>query len=165
MKGVVVVDDRSAVHVIPRSEVRHVEVVALGGDDWALKYQLAGTFMIRSIEWKGESRPLSLKTKIEVGEYNRITAVSILTIITRGYSDIHLARRADNVFLVRSGLVENDARVVMCRQFVAERAMTALLQLVWGPLDAQLQQALREIQDAAHDLVLPDGYPLQEESR
>ncbi len=43
MRGTVFVADRSAVHIIPRAEVHHVEVLALGGDSWALKYQLAHT--------------------------------------------------------------------------------------------------------------------------
>ena len=155
LKGIVFVDDRSTVHVIPRTEVRYVEVVAIGGDDWALTYQLAGTVVVRSVEWKGESRPTSLKTKIEVGEYNCIAASGLLTMITRGYRDLHLERRADNVFLVRSGLVEEDARVVLCRQFIAERARVAL-DSPHGHLDEAHQKILHEIRDAAGDLVLPD---------
>ena len=155
------IDDGAAVHVIHRAEVRHVEVVALGGDDWALKYQLAGTGVARSVEWKGESRPESLKDKIDVGEYNQIAAGSLLTILTRGHRDVHLERRSDNVFLVRSGLVEDDARVVLCRQFVAE--MVSRLGL--GSLDDRRQKMLHEIRAAARDLVLPDWYPLKEEPR
>jgi hypothetical protein len=160
VKGIVLVDDRSAVHVIPRAEVRHVEVVEFDGDGWALKYQLAGTAVIRAVEWKGESRPESLKGKIDVGEYNRIAAGGVLTMITRGHRDIHLERRSDNVFLVRSGLVEDDARVVLCRQFVVK--MTSRLGL---GLDDRRQQMLHEICAAARDLVLPDWYPLKEEAQ
>ena len=158
VKGIVFVDDRSAVHVIPRTEVRYVEVVAIGGDDWALKYQLAGTGVVRSVEWKGESRPASLKTKIEVGAYNKMAAGYLLTVITRGHRDVHLERRTDNVFFVRSGLVEEDARVVLCRQFIADRARVAL-DSPHGRLDEAHQKILHEIRDAAGDLVLPDWYP------
>lgn len=163
MRGIVFVDDRSAVHVIPRAEVRHVEVVALGGDDWALKYQLAGTALVRAVEWKGESRPASLKDKIDVGGYNQIAAGALLTTITRGHRDVHLERRSDNVFLVRSGLIEDDERVVLCRQFVVEMATKVLSARV--AIDQSRQTMLHEIRDAARDLVLPDWYPLKEESR
>ena len=162
MKGIVFVDDRSAVHVIPRAEVRHVEVVAISGDDWALKYQLAGTVVVRSVEWKGESRPETLKTKATVGEYNKMAAEFVLTVITRGHRDVHLERRTDNVFVVRSGLVEDDARVVLCRQFITEMALTAR-QTAIGPLDETRLQMLHEIHAAARDLVLPDWYPLKED--
>jgi hypothetical protein len=149
--------------VIPRAEVRHVEVVALGGDDWALKYQLAGTALVRAVEWKGESRPETLKAKVSVGEYNNMAAGYLLTVITRGYRDLHLERRADNVFLVRSGLIEDDARVVLCRQFITEMALTAR-QTAIGPLDETRLQMLHEIHAAARDLALPDWYLLREES-
>ena len=162
MKGVVFVDDRSTVHVIPRAEVRHVEVVALGGDGWALRYQLADTVHVRSVEWRGESRPETLKTKIEVGEYNKIAAGFLLTVLTRGHRDVHLERRADNVFFVRSGLVEDDARVVLCRQFIVDMALTARQSAIGD--EARLQM-LHEIHAAARDLVLPDWYPLKEEAR
>jgi hypothetical protein len=164
VKGIVLVDDRNAVHVIPRAEVRHVEVVALGGDGWALKYQLAGTVVVRAVEWKGESRPASLKDQIDVAGYNQLAAGSVLMMITRGHRDIHLERRADNVFLVRSGLVEEDARVALCRQFIADMSLTAR-QTAIGPLDEMRLHMLREIHDAARDLVLPDWYPLKQESR
>lgn len=160
MRGIVFVDDRSAVHVIPRAEIRHVEVVSLGGDDWALKYQLAGTVVVRAVEWKGESRPESLKGAIDVKGYNQIAAGSLLMMLTRGQRDLHLERRADNVFLVRSGLVEDDARVVLCRQFVVEMALTARQAAIGD--EARLQM-LHEIHAAARDLVLPDWYPLKEQ--
>jgi hypothetical protein len=150
VRGIVFVDDRSAVHVIPRAEVRYVEVVSLNGEDWALEYQLADTVHVRSVEWRGESRPESLKDKIDVGGYNQIAAGGLLTILTRGHRDVHLERRADNVFFVRSGLVEDDARVVLCRQFITEMAR---------------RQNLHEIHAAARDLVLPSWYPLKEEPR
>ena len=158
MRGIVFVDDRSAVHIIPRAEIRHVEVVSLGGDDWALKYQLAGTVVVRSVEWKGEGRPESLKTKIEVGDYNQIAAGGVLTILTRGHRDVHLERRIDNVFFVRSGLIEDDARVVLCRQFIVEMVS----RLGRGSLDDRRQTVLHEICAAARDLVLPEGYALKE---
>jgi hypothetical protein len=161
VRGVVFVDDRSAVHVIPRAEVRHVEVVSLGGDDWALKYQLAGAVVVRAVEWKGESRPESLKDKIDVGGYNQIAAGGLLTMITRGHRDIHLERRADNVFLVRSGLIEDDARVVLCRQFIVD--MVSRIGL--GTLDYRRQTMLHEIRAAACDLALPDGYAPKEDPR
>ena len=154
MRGIVLVDDRSAMHIIPRAEIRHVEVVSLGGDDWALKYQLAGTVVVRSVAWKGESRPESLKGKINMGEYNQIAAGGLLTMLTRGHRDIHLERRADNVFLVRSGLVEDDAHVVLCRQFIVEMGMM----MGHGTLDDRQQTMLHEICAAARDLRLPDGY-------
>ena len=164
MKGIVLVDDRSVVHIIPRAEVRHVEVVALGGDGWVLKYQIAGTAVVRSVEWKGEGRPETLKTKATVGEYNKMAAEFLLTVITRGHRDVHLERRADNVFFVRSGLIEDDARVVLCRQFITEMALTAR-QTAIGPLDETRRQMLHEIHAAARDLVLPDWYPLKDESQ
>jgi hypothetical protein len=162
MRGIVKINDGSVVHVIPRAEVRHAEVVALGDDDWALKYQLACTVIIRAVEWKGESRPETLKTKIEIGAYNRLAAGSVLTMITSGHRDSHLERRSDNVFMVRSGLVEDDARVVLCRQFVAE--MVTRLDFK-KEFDEDRRKLLHEIRAAAQDLVLPDWYPLQEESR
>jgi len=169
VRGIVFVDDRSAVHIIPRTEVRHAEVVALGGDDWALKYQLTHTVVVRSVEWKGESRPESLKAKIDVGEYNRIAAGAVLTMLTRGHRDVHLERRADNVFLVRSGLVEDDTRVALCRQFIAERALIVKQSVIDGfvmnPLEDTRYQTLDEIHAAARDLILPDWYPLKEEPR
>jgi len=163
MRGIVKIDDGRAVHVIPRAEVRYAEVISLAGyaEGWALRYQLVGMTFFREIEWRGESRPAGLKTQIDVGEYNRLATGSILTMITRGQRDLHLERRADNVFLVRSGLVEDDVQVVLCRKFIAERALTSL-QSAGGVIDEQL---LREIQDAARDLVLPDWYPLKEEVR
>lgn len=160
MRGIVFVDDRSAVHVIPRAEVRHVEVVALGGDDWALKYQLAGTIVVRSVEWKGESRPESLKDKIDVGGYNQIAAGGLLTILTRGHRDVHLERRTDNVFLVRSGMIEDDARGVLCRQFIVE--MVSRMGL---GSSVERQTMLHEIRAAARDLVLPAGYAPKEDPR
>lgn len=164
MKGVVMIEDRSAVHVIPRSELRYVEVVHVGGDGWALKYQLAGTVVVRSVEWKGESRPASLRddAKVTIGDYNQSAAAFVLTILTRGHGDVHLERRTDNVFLVRSGLVEDDARVVLCRKFIAEMALTAAQTAV--PEEAR-SQILHEIHAAARDLVLPDWYPVPQEAR
>ena len=149
-------------HIIPRSEVRHVEVCHVGGDGWALKYQLTHTLIVRSIEWKGESRPASLKEKIDIGAYNRIAAGSLLTMLTSGHRDIRLERRANNIFLVRSGLIEEDERVALCRKFITEMALTAR-QTAIGPLDDTRRQMLNEIQDAARDLILPDWYPLKEE--
>ena len=116
----------------------------------------------RSIEWKGEGRPETLKSKIDVGEYNKIAAQSVLTILTRGYRDVHLERRSDNIFLVRSGLIEDDTRVVLCRQFITEMALTARQTAV--PEDARLQ-ILHEIHAAARDLVLPDWYPIKDAPR
>ena len=179
MRGIVFVDDRSVVHIIPRTEIRHVEVVSLGGDDWALKYQLAGTVVVRAVEWKGESRPESLKGSIDVKGYNQIAAGGLLTMLTRGQRDLHLERRADNVFLVRSGHVEDDAHVVMCRQFIVERvSMLGVLisaakalgadkveLLGLGTLDVQRQTMLNEICAAARDLRLPDGYTPKEDPR
>ena len=165
MRGIVKIDDGRAVHVIPRAEVRYAEVISLAGytAGWALRYQLVGMTLFREVEWRGESRPAALKTEIDVGEYNRLAAGSVLTMITRGQRDLHLERRrADNVFLVRSGLVEDDVRVVLCRKFIVEMATTAL-QSAMGPIDDLRQQMLREIQDAARDLVLPDWYPIKEE--
>lgn len=156
MRGIVFVDDRSAVHIIPRAEIRYVEVVSIGGDDWALKYQLAGTIVVRTVEWKGESRPESLKSSIDVKGYNQIAAGGLLTMLTRGQRDLHLERRSDNVFLVRAGLVEDDAHVVMCRQFIVERVSRM------GALDDQRQTLLNEISAAARDLRLPDGYAPQD---
>ena len=167
MKGIVFIDDRSAVHVIPRAEVRYVEVVPLSGDNWALKYQLAGTVVVRSVEWEGESRPESLKNKIDVGGYNQISAGGLLTILTRGHRDVHLERRTDNVFFVRSGMIEDDARVVLCRQFIAERALTAGKTTIGrfvNPLEGARLDML-EIHAAARDLVLPEGYAPKEEAR
>lgn len=164
MKGVVFIDDRSAVHIIPRAEVRHVEVVALGGDGWALKYQLAHTLVVRSVEWKGESQPGSLKDKIEIGAYNKIAAESLLTMLTTGHRDLRLERSADNIFLVRSGTVEEDDRVALCRCFITEMALTAR-QTAIGPLDDTRMQMLHEIHAAARDLILPDWYPLKEDPR
>lgn len=164
MRGTVFIDDRSAVHIIPRSEVRYVEVVALGGDDWALKYQLAHTLVVRAVEWKGESRPASLKEKIDIGEYNKLAAGSVLTMLTTGHRDIRLERLTDNFFLVRSGLVEEDARVALCRRFITEMALIAR-QTAIGPLDDTRMQMLHEIHAAARDLILPDWYPLKEETR
>jgi len=162
VRGIVLVDDRSAVHVIPRAEIRHVEVVALGGDGWALRYQLADTVHVRSVEWRGESRPESLKAKIEISDYNQIAAGGLLTILTRGLRDVHLERRADNVFFVRSGLIEDDAHVVLCRQFITEMTLTARQSAIGD--EARLQM-LHEIHAAARDLVLPDWYPLKEDLR
>ena len=159
MKGIVLVDDRTVVHVVPRAELRQVEIVALGGDDWALKYQLADTVVVRSVEWRGEGRSPTLKTKVEIGEYNKMAAEFVLTVFTRGHGDVHLERRTDNVFFVRAGLVEDDARVVLCRRFITEMALTARQTAV--PEDAKLQ-ILHEIHAAARDLVLPDWYPLKE---
>ena len=167
MRGIVFVDDRSVVHVIPRAELRYAAVVSLDEDshvdahvDWELRYQLVGSPVMHSIEWEGESRPETLKTKIGVGEYNRIAAGAVLTTITRGHRDVHLERRADNVFLVRLGLIEDDARVALCRQFITEMALTARQTAV--PEDARLQ-ILHEIHAAARDLMLPDWYPLKAE--
>jgi hypothetical protein len=159
MTGTVLIDDRSALHVIPRAEVRHAEVAALGNDGWALKYQLVGTVVVRSIEWKGESRPLSLKGKIEIGAYNQAAAQSMMTMVTRGLDDLHLERRSDNVFLVRSGLIENDARVVLCRDFIAKTAV-ALLYAAEATQDGLLRQKalLRQMYEAAHDLTLPENF-------
>jgi hypothetical protein len=167
LKGIVKIDDRLTVHVIPRAEVRYVEIVALGNTgDWELQYQLASGH-VRSVEWKGEGRPESLKTKIEVDEYNKMAAEFLLTVLTRGHRDVHLERRSDNVFLVRSGLVEDDARVVLCRQFIAEMATTAKQPMIAGfvmnPLEDARLHMLDEIYAAARDLILPDWYPLKEE--
>lgn len=162
MRGIVFVADRSAVHVIPRAELRFAEVVALGGDGWALKYQLAGAAIVRSIEWKGDCRPSSLRSDgISIGAYNQIAAGVMQTTITRGHRDVHLERRSDSVFLVRSGFVEEDDRVVLCRKFIAEMALTAR-QTAIGPLDEARSQMLHEIHAAARDLVLPDWFPLKE---
>lgn len=166
MRGIVLVEDRCAVHVIPRDEIRYAEVVTRDGDGWALKYQLAGTLVVRAVEWKGESRPESLKQAdpedtINTSDYNQLAAHSLLTMLTRGHRDLHLERRAaDNIFLVRSGLVENDARTALCRQFVAEMARTMLQFSSFGP--EQRLKMLHEIRAAARDLTLPDWYPLVE---
>ena len=160
-------DIAAYVHVIPRSEVRYVEVKKLAGytAGWTLNYQLAGMQHTRSIDWKGDCRPPTLKSddKITANEYNRIAAESVQMTITRGHRDVHLERRSDGVILVRSGLIENDARVVLCRKFITEMALTAR-QTAIGPLDDTRLHMLREIHAAARDLVLPDWFPLQEDS-
>jgi hypothetical protein len=161
VRGLVVIDDRTAVHVIPRAELRHVEIFSHAKDSRTLRYQLSGASTAHTIEWKGESRPPTLKDKISIGEYNEIAADAVRTTITRGYRDVHLERRLDNVFLVRSGLVEDDARVVLCRQFVVAMADKAL-KLMIGSVDDAHRQLLYDIRAAAHDLVLPDWYPIQE---
>lgn len=174
MRGIVKIDDGAAVHVIPRAEVRYVEVAPLyetpndgvlpEGEAWVLRYQLVGQG-VRSIEWKGDCRPGTLKTKIDVGAYNRIAADAIQTMITRGHRDVHLERRAiDDVFLVRSGLIEEDDQIVLCRKFIAEMALTAR-QTALGPLDDARLQMLHEIHAAAKDLLLPDWFPLKEDPR
>ena len=165
MRGVVKIDDRLTVHVIPRAEVRYVEVLALPGTEqssWMLTYQLIGAASTRDIEWHGDCRPPTLRDdeKISIDEYNKIAAQAVQTMITRGHRDIHLERRSDGVFLVRSGLVENDDRVILCRQFITEMALTARQTAV--PDEARLQ-ILHEIHAAARNLVLPDWYPLKEE--
>jgi hypothetical protein len=53
-------------------------------------------------------------------------------------------------------------RVALCRQFIADMALTARQTAV--PDDARLQM-LHEIHAAARDLVLPDWYPIKEEAR
>jgi hypothetical protein len=142
--------------VIPRAEVRHVEVVALGGDNWAVKYQLAGTVVVRSIEWKGDCRPPTLKDKIEIKDYNLMAAETLQTILTRGHRDLHLTRRSDGVILTRSGLAEEDERSVMCRSFIAKAAI-AVLPRTFGPVERNL---LQQIVLAAQDLRLPEEYQL-----
>lgn len=162
MNGIVKIDDGDVVHVIPRVEVRHVEIVKRGGEDgYALNYQLAGTF-VHSIMWQGDCRPSTLKTKVEIGEYNKLAAGAVQTTITRGHRDVHLERRSNGMFLYRLGLIEEDAHVVLCRKFITEMA-TIALQSALGPIDNRRQQILREIQDAARGLQLPDWYPIKEE--
>jgi hypothetical protein len=177
VRGIVKIDDGTAVHVIPRAEVRHVEVVALkqrgpeklidealwGG--WVLRYQLVGADP-RSVEWCGDCRPPTLRNdaKISIAEYNRIAAEAVQATITRGHRDVHLERRSDGVILVRAGLIENDEHVVMCRKFIAETVLAALAS-PHGRLDETHGKLLREIYAAARDLVLPAGYPIQEERR
>jgi len=168
MRGIVKIDDGSAVHVIPRAEVRYVEVVALGAQHhsevWVLRYQLSSA-PVRDIAWRGDCRPPTLRNdKISIGEYNRIAADAVQTTITRGHRDIHLERRSDGVILVRSGFIEDDDRVVLCRKFIAEAAQVALAS-PHGRLDEAHGKHLREIYAAARDLVLPEGYPIQEETR
>ena len=168
MKGIVKIDDHLTVHVIPRDEVRYVEILALPGPeaaDWMLSYQLAGSSRTCEIEWRGDCRPPTLRddAKILANEYNQIAAQAVQTILTRGFRDVHLERRLDGVFLVRSGLLENDDRVVLCRQFITDMSVTAR-QTAIGPLDEARRQMLWQIQQAAHDLVLPDWYPLKEET-
>lgn len=165
MRGIVKIDDGNATHVIPRVEVRHVEVVSLhdGCGGWSLNYQLVGTTKIRSIQWTGDCRPPSLRNdKISIDEYSRIAAEAVQAMITRGHRDVHLERRSDGVILVRSGLIEDDDRVVLCRKFIAEMALTAR-QTAIGPLDDARRQMLHEIHTAARDLVLPDWFPLKED--
>lgn len=174
MRGIVFVDDRSAIHVIPRVELRYAEVVPLDapfrapkvGDDATvvLRYHLVGAPTARTIEWSGESRPETLKAKVAIGEYNKMAAEYVLAVITRGYRDVHLERRSDNVFLVRDGLVEGDARVVVCRKFITEMALLAR-QTAIGPLDYTRLQMLHEIHAAARDLILPDWFPIKDEPR
>jgi hypothetical protein len=167
VRGIVKIDDGAAVHVIPRAEVRHVEVTKLVGDDdgWTLDYQLVGAAVERNIVWEGDCRPPTLRNdKISIGEYNRIAAEAVQATITRGYRDVHLERRSDGVILVRSGFIEDDDRVVLCRKFIAE-AVLAALATPHGRLDEAHGRQLREIYAAARDLVLPDGYPIQEETR
>jgi len=167
VKGIVKIDDGLTVHLIPRAEVRYVEVYAAAGadSDWMLTYQLAGSSSTREIEWSGDCRPPTLRddAKILINEYNQIAAQAVQTILTRGFSDVHLERRLDGVFLVRSGLIESDDRVVLCRRFITDMAVTAR-QTAIGPLDEARRQMLWEIQQAAHDLILPDWYPLKEEA-
>lgn len=167
MRGIVKIDDGAAVHVIPRAEVRYVEVTKLVGDDegWTLDYQLVGAAVERSIVWEGDCRPPTLRNeKISIGEYNQIAAGAVQTAITRGYRDVHLERRSDGVILVRSGLIEDDDRIVLCRKFITEMALTAR-QTAIGPLDDTRLKMLHEIYAAARDLVLPDWFPLKEEPR
>lgn len=165
MRGVVKIDDGSAVHVIPRAEVRYVEVVPFNGDrvEWRLSYQLAGTALERCIEWRTDCRPPTLRNdKISIGEYNQIAAQAVQTTITRGQRDVHLERRSDGVMLVRLGLLEDDVRVVLCRKFITEMALTAR-QTAIGPLDETRRTMLHEIHAAARDLVLPDWCPLKDD--
>ncbi len=165
MRGIVKIDDEATVHVIPRAEVRHVDVepLGVGGNAWVLKYQLAGVAIVRKIEWFGDCRPPTLRNdKISIYDYNQIAAVAVQTTITRGHRDVHLERRSDGVFLVRSGFVEEDDRVVLCRKFIAEMALTAR-QTAIGPFDDARLQMLHEIHAAARDLVLPEWFPLKED--
>lgn len=163
MRGIVKIDDGAAVHVVPRAEVRYAAVVHEGGEGGgaALHYQLAGG-VSRTIEWRGDCRPPTLRddAKISVGDYNLIAAQAVQTTITRGHRDVHLERRSDGVILVRGGLVEEDAQVVLCRKFIADMALTAR-QTAIGPLDDTRLSMLHEIHAAARDLVLPAWFPLQ----
>jgi hypothetical protein len=164
VRGIVKIDDGSEVHVIPRAEVRYADVTQLDGDKdgWVLCYQLIGAIE-RNIVWEGDCRPATLRNdKISIGEYNRIAADAVQATITRGYRDVHLERRSDGVILVRSGFIEDDDRVVLCRKFIAEMALTAR-QTAIGPLDDARLQMLHEIHAAARDLVLPDWFPLKED--
>ena len=168
MKGIIKIDDRLTVHVIPRDEIRYVDVHVTGDAEvrgWTLSYQLSGSPSSHEIEWSGDCRPPTLRddAKITIHEYNQIAAQAVQTILTRGFRDVHLERRLDGVFLVRSGFLEDDDRVVLCRRFVTDMAITAR-QTAIGPLDEARRQMLWEIQQAAHDLVLPDWYPLKEEA-
>lgn len=166
MRGIVLIDDGAEVHVIPRAEVRYAEISSPGGDTWLLKYQLAAAPTARSVRWEGDCRPPTLKEKISIGEYNRIAAQAMQTMITRGERDLHLERRSDGVILVRSGLLEDDARAVLCRKLIAEAAY-ALLECVPSVETARgrLDDLLRTIYLAARNLQLPDEYPVKEPDR
>ena len=163
MKGIVLIADGAELHVIPRAEVRHVEIRNVVGhkNAWELDYSLAGTNFIRTIRWHTDCRPESLKDKTTIGDYNESAALYIRTVITRGHRDVHLERRSDGVFFVRMGLIEDNARVVMCRQFIADMAMT-VSQTAVGSLNEAQRQMIWKIKDAARDLKLPDWYPLDE---
>lgn len=163
LRGIVRIKDRDVLHVIPRAEVRHVMVNKddESGGAWVLHYQLA-TSIRGDVTWYGDCRPETLKDRITISEYNKLSADAVMMMLTEGYRDIFLRRREDGIFVVRSGLLEDDQRVELCRKFIAEMALTAR-QTAVGPLDEARREMLGEIQDAAQDLTLPDWYPLKEE--
>jgi hypothetical protein len=163
MKGLVMITDGSETHVIPRAEVRHIEIRNVVGykDAWELDYMLTGTNFVRTVRWHKDCRPESLKNQTTIGEYNESAAKYLQVVLTRGHRDVHLERRSDGVFFVRSGLIEDDARAVMCRQFIAEMALT-VVQTAIGPLNETQMHMIWEMKQAARDLKLPDWYPLDE---
>jgi hypothetical protein len=98
--GVVIVETEHELHVIPRTEVRHVEV---GRNDCAIMsvtYTLAQASP-RCIEFHGDCRP-KLKLDLTAEQYNEISARAMIGFITRGNHDMRLVRLKSGLFEVTS---------------------------------------------------------------
>jgi len=106
--GTVVIECADETHLIPRTEVRHVEICYAptehGGvrGEWILRYTLANAG-VGSILFAGDRRSEAVRQSVVAAdEYNRIAARTMKNMLTRGAHDLRIVLLADGQWHVMS---------------------------------------------------------------
>src|SRR4029077_9167223 len=101
--GVVVIETEHETHLIPRSEVRYVDVRHADSSEpeWVLTYVLASAAP-RYIKFSGDCRSDAVRGAVGADEYNRISAGTMMGFLTRGRNDMRIVARSNRTWEVKS---------------------------------------------------------------